>query len=112
MTPATIPIRSYQQRMDSLRNANEIRVARSQVRHKLKAGEMTISEAIKEPCCQTATLFSMLKSQKLWGEAKAVKFLSKLANGWNAPIGTTRLIQDLTERQRTALSAALGERGR
>lgn len=110
MTPATIPTRSYQQRIDSLREANRVRVARSQVRHKLKAGEMTIMQAIKEPCCQTATLYSLLKAQKLWGESKAMKLLTRMANTFNAPIGTTRKVEDLTERQRKALAAALGER--
>lgn len=95
----------------NLARATEVRIARSRVRHKLKAGEMTIMQAIEEPCCQTATLYSLLKAQKLWGEAKAMKLLTRMANTFNAPIGTTRKVEDLTDRQRKALAAALGERG-
>lgn len=95
---------------ENLARAQEVRAARSAVRHKLKSGEMTLMQAIEEPCCQTATLYSLLKAQKRWGEAKAKKLMTKMANTWNAPIGTTRRVEDLTERQRAALAAALGER--
>jgi AMMECR1 domain-containing protein len=94
----------------NLARAHEVRLARSAVRHKLKNGEITVMQAIEEPCCQTATLYSLLKSQKLWGPAKAMKLLTRMANTFNAPIGTTRKVEDLTERQRRALAAALGER--
>jgi hypothetical protein len=96
--------------MTQLALANQIRIDRSKVRHELKAGEITVMQAIEKPCCQTATLFSLLKAQRRCGERTAIDFLGRLGSRWNCPISATRRVCDLTERQRLALAAALGER--
>jgi hypothetical protein len=98
------------QHLDALKHANEIRVGRSIVKRKLRNREITLSEALREPCCATATIYSMLCAQRGWGDVRAHGFLSKLANHYAVPVGASRTVKELTGRQLATLSAALGER--
>lgn len=97
------------QYMDALAQANRVRFGRAAIRGKIRRGEITFSQALKEPFCATATIESMLCAQRRWGERTVIKFLTEMANR-GVPIGASRAVRDLTERQVKALVAALGER--
>lgn len=97
------------QYMDALAQANRVRFGRAAIRGKIRRGEITFSQALKEPFCATATIESMLVSQPLWGSRRAAKFLTRMAYQ-GVLISASREVRDLTERQVKALVAALGER--
>jgi hypothetical protein len=91
--------------MTALAHANEIRLARAQAKRDIKAGELSIPEALEMDCVQSMTLFALLQAQMSWGSAgtyrsegiKAKRLLSVLG------ISQSRIVRDLTERQREAL---------
>jgi hypothetical protein len=87
------------QNMLALERANEIRLARSEVKHKIAEGRMTVAEALGEECCQSMTVGALLCCQHRWGRARMLRFLSRLM----VPIGEARRVDALTERQRRAL---------
>jgi hypothetical protein len=111
MTTGTLPNRSKAAKrslaFEHLVEANNVRLARATVRRKLKTREMTLLEALAEPCCASATLYSLLASQFRWREIKASKFLGELGNDWRTPISSARLVRDLTEREISVLRRAL-----
>lgn len=98
---------SVEQRDAALKRANETRCARSAVRWQIRAGELSVIEALSRPCCATATLYSLLAAQWRWGDRKTIAFFSSLANRWQTPISATRRVEDLTEREVDVLRRAL-----
>jgi hypothetical protein len=101
------PAQALAQRHKALKRANRVRTGRAALKRKLQAREVSILKALSEPCAQSATLYSILQAQYRWGEAKTMKFFSHLANDCGVPIGTTRRIKDLSERQLRALKEEL-----
>jgi hypothetical protein len=94
------------QHMVALERANEIRLARSEVKHKIAEGHMTVGEALGEECCQSMTVGALLCCQYRWGRVRMLRFLSRLL----VPIGESRRIDALTDRQRGALIGACARR--
>jgi hypothetical protein len=91
------------QRLDALERANEVRRARADLKRQIGSGELTAAQVIRR-CPPEAWRWSVaeaLASQRNWGPGKARKFLTRHR------INEMKAIGDLTERQRTALAAAL-----
>jgi hypothetical protein len=87
------------QRESALERANQIRLARSGVKREIYAGWKTVTDAFDLDCCQSATVFALLRSQKGVGVSKAREVLRI------AQVGEGRQVRDLTERQRATLAA-------
>jgi len=97
------PERSYQQRMDALNRANEIRTKRAQLKRDLKGGRMSIHDLLLEPpeFVETAKVFDMLLAVPKYGRVKVNKILQQCR------ISPSKTIGGLSQRQRTELVSML-----
>ena len=95
-TPAPQPL-------EALERANEVRVARAELKRKIATGETSVSEIVGDPPSHAASMSiaDLLMSQKWWGRTRARRLL--LSSG----VGEETEIGDLTERQRAAMTARL-----
>jgi hypothetical protein len=91
------------QRMRALERANEIRLARAELKRRIADGEVSAADVILAPPREAATwaLGELLTSQRRWGGTRCRKFLSQFQ------ITETKAIGALTERQRGLLAAQL-----
>lgn len=80
-----------------------VRYGRSRIKHDLRAGQITLAEALEDECCQTMTVFQLLCAQYGWGRERTVRVLSRLQ------IGELRHVRLLTDRQRALLVEACGK---
>ena len=92
------------QRMRALERANEIRLARAELKRRIADGEVSAADVILAPPREAVTwaLGEMLTSQRRWGGTRCRKFLSQFQ------ITETKAIGALTERQRRMLAKGLG----
>ena len=90
----------------ALERANDVRLARAQVKRRVRAGGLTAAEVVLTSTWQTRTMSvgELLMSQRGWGRVRARRLLLSLAVPENKQIGT------LTERQRLAIAAILTTR--
>ena len=91
------------QRLRALERANEVRLARADLRRRIAVGEMSAAEVILV-CPGEASSWSvgnLLMSQRRWGSTRCRKFLSRNLINETKPVG------DLTERQRQMLASQL-----
>src|SRR5688572_16760761 len=99
--PAVAP-----QCLEALERANDVRLARAQLKRRVRAGGLTAAEVVLTSTWQTRTMSvgELLMSQRGWGRVRARRLLLSLAVPENKQIGT------LTERQRLAVAAILAAR--
>lgn len=92
------------QHMDALRQANEVRLARAELKRRVADGEVGAAEVVNT-CpweARTMTVFELLMSQRRWGRTRSRSFLA------SNEVPETKRLGALTERQRSAVVAALG----
>ena len=98
------------QYMRALERANKVRLARAELKRRVAAGELEVSEVILECPWQAESMAvgDLLMSQRRWGQTRCRKFLSQI------PISENKTIGSMTDRQRLALAAMLScsQRGR
>jgi hypothetical protein len=87
--------------MEALATANERRLGRARTKREIAAGELSIAEALSRDCCISMLVSDLLEAQWKWGPHKARKAL------WRAELNPYVSVGNLTERQRSALVAAL-----
>ncbi len=95
--------RSPQQQRLALERANHVRVARAELKRKLRDGEVKAAETILR-CSHandTMTVTELLSSQHGWGPARAAKILRSVS------VSERKTLGSLTERQRLTLAAVL-----
>ena len=96
------------QHLRALERANEVRLARAELKREIAAEEVSASQVILD-CPWEASSMSisdLLMCQRRWGRARCRRLLVGLGVPENKQIGT------LTERQRAALAAMLTAKGR
>jgi hypothetical protein len=95
MTPAP------PQHLQALQRANEVRLARAELKRKIGEGTITVDEVVLTCPWEAAsmTIAELLTSQRRWGAARCNKFLT----GVGMP--ETKKVGSMTERQRTVLAA-------
>jgi hypothetical protein len=91
-------------RFRALARANEIRMARAELKRRIAVGESDAAEVILDPpfAALSWSVGELLVSQRGWGETRCRRFLARNHIGERKPIG------DLTQRQRRMLAAQLG----
>lgn len=91
------------QRLEALERANYTRIARAELKRRLRSGEMTAAEVIlrRPPGTDTMTVGTLLLSQRGWGPRRSSTVLRRLS------LPETKTLGSLTERQRVMLAAAL-----
>ena len=87
----------------ALERANDVRLARAQLKRRVRAGELAAADVVLTSPWQTRTMSvgELLMSQRGWGRVRAHRLLLSVAVPENKQIGR------LTERQRLAISAVL-----
>jgi hypothetical protein len=98
---ATATIAPAPQHMRALQRANQVRLARAELKRRVCDGEVTAGQVIIACPWESAsmTVAELLLSQRRWGDTRCRKFLGMIG------ISETKTVGALTERQRQALAA-------
>jgi hypothetical protein len=91
------------QYMRALERANQVRLARAELKRRVAIGHTSVAEVILE-CpweAESMAVADLLMSQRRWGQTRCRKFLSQI------PMSESKTIGSMTERQRLALAAML-----
>jgi hypothetical protein len=91
------------QRLRALERANEVRLARAELKRRIAEGDVSAGEVILNSPWEASswTVGDLLMSQRRWGNTRCRKFLSR------NQIGEMKQVGALTERQRRMLATAL-----
>jgi hypothetical protein len=91
------------QHMRALQRANEVRLARAELKRRVTDGETTAATVIlTSPWeAESMAVAELLMSQRRWGHTRARRFLA------GVPMTETKTIGSMTERQRQNLAAML-----
>jgi len=91
------------QRLRALERANEVRLARAELKRQIADGEASAAEIILKPPPEAISwaIGELLMSQRRWGNTRCRKFLMRLQILETKPLGA------LTPRQRGVLARAL-----
>ena len=95
MTTTAVP-----QHLSALARANEVRFARARVKRALKAGRITLAQALDRDAVQSMRVMDLLACQHRWGPVRARKLLRA------AGCSERLLVEQLTERQRELIGGA------
>ena len=87
------------QHMRALQRANEVRLARAELKRRVMDGETTAAAVILESPweAESMAVAELLMSQHRWGHTRARRFLATV------PISETKTLGSMTERQRCSL---------
>ena len=108
---ATLSSRSLPpQHMRALARANQVRLARAELKRRVAADEVDVADVILR-CPWEATSMAvgdLLMSQRRWGQTRCRRFLAQI------PMSEKKTVGSMTDRQRRTLAAMLAsaERGR
>jgi hypothetical protein len=93
-------------RLRALEQANRVRLARAELKRRVRAGALSAAEVILSCPWQARTMSvsELLVSQRSWGRIRSRRLLLSLQIPENKQVGT------LTERQRLGLAAVLAGR--
>ena len=91
------------QRLQALERANEIRLARAELKRRIAYGAVSAADVILEPPCAANSwaIGDLLLSQRRWGHTRCRKFLLRNQINETKPVGA------LTDRQRRMLADQL-----
>lgn len=91
------------QHMQALQRANEVRLARAELKRKVGEGAATVEEIVRTCPWEAAsmTIAELLTSQRRWGISRCSKFLAGIG------MPETKTVGSMTERQRTLLATLL-----
>lgn len=102
MTETAITTRAPQ-RLQALERANEIRLARAELKRRIACGRVSAAEVILDPPCEAVSwaIGELLLRQRRWGNTRCRKFLVR------NQISETKTLGALTQRQRRLLAIQL-----
>ncbi|MDX6718025.1 MAG: hypothetical protein QOJ63_279 [Solirubrobacteraceae bacterium] len=91
------------QHMRALQRANEVRLARADLKRSVADGRTTVGRVILSCPWEAAsmTIAELLLCQRRWGTARCAKFLASIG------IAETKTVGSMTERQRVALATII-----
>lgn len=87
------------QHMRALQRANEIRLARAELKRRVSIGEIDIAEVILD-CpveAHSMAIADLLMSQRRWGQTRCRRLLAQI------PMSERKTVGSLTDRQRRTL---------
>jgi hypothetical protein len=89
--------------MRALQRANEVRLARAELKRRVMEGETSAAAVILDSPWEVESMAvaELLMSQHRWGHTRARRFLA------GVPMTETKTIGSMTERQRRTLAAML-----
>lgn len=91
------------QHLRALARANEVRLARAELKRRVLEQEVSVAEIVGDPPpeAENMTLADLLMSQKRWGDTRCRKFLAAI------PMSEAKTVGAMTDRQRRAVAGAL-----
>jgi hypothetical protein len=91
------------QHLRALARANEVRLARAELKRQVAEGEISAAHVIRECPWEAAsmTVADLLTSQRRWGTTRCRKVLQMV------PMSENKTVGSMTERQRQALATML-----
>lgn len=97
------PERSVQQRLEALERANRVRVARAEVKRRMKRFDALVTDLVSDPPpeLESMKVFDLLIATPKIGRVKAKEILRREA------ISPSKTVGGLSERQRDALASVL-----
>jgi hypothetical protein len=100
---ATAMIVRGPQHMRALQRANEVRLARAELKRRIAYGETSAAAVVVSSPWEVETMAvaELLMSQRRWGHTRTRRFLAAI------PMAETKTIGSMTERQRQTLAAML-----
>jgi hypothetical protein len=92
------------QRLRALERANEVRLARAELKRRIADGAVSAADVILAPPQEARSwaVGDLLLSQRRWGATRCRKFLVR------NQVNETKPLEQLTERQRRLLAGQLG----
>ncbi|HEY1538666.1 MAG TPA: hypothetical protein VGF63_04645 [Solirubrobacteraceae bacterium] len=101
MHDATATIAPAPQHMQALQRANEVRLARAELKRSVAEGRATVGAVILACPWEAASMpiSELLLSQRRWGSTRCAKFLASIG------MTETKTVGSMTDRQRRALAA-------
>jgi len=104
---ATATIAPAPQHLRALHRANEVRLARAELKRRVAVGEITAGDVILEAPweARSMSVSDLLMSQRRWGHQRCRRVLGQV------PVSETKTIGSLTDRQRRALAILLAPMG-
>jgi hypothetical protein len=104
---ATATIARGPQYMRALQRANEVRLARADLKRRVAEGDTSAAEVILSSPWEVESMAvaDLLMSQRRWGHTRCRKFLAGI------PMSENKTIGSMTERQRRTLAAMLAMTG-
>jgi hypothetical protein len=93
--------------MRALERANQVRLARAELKRRVAGGEIGVAEVILD-CpweAHSMAVADLLMSQRRWGQTRCRKFLAQI------PMSEQKTVGSMTERQRRTLAAMLTATG-
>ena len=91
------------QYMRALERANQVRLARADLKRRVAVGEVGVADVIMD-CpweAESMAIGDLLMSQRRWGQTRCRKFLAQV------PMSEKKTIGSMTDRQRRTLAAML-----
>ena len=100
---ATVTVLGGPQCLRALQRANEVRLARAALKHRVAAGTITAAEVILSPPpeIEGMAVGDLLLSQRRWGHSRCRMLLTAV------PLSESKTVGSMTDRQRHALAAML-----
>jgi len=91
------------QHLQALHRANQVRLARADLKRRVAEGHVSASEIVLECPAEVEgmAVSDLLMSQRRWGRTRCRKFLATI------PLAENKTIGSMTDRQRRALAASL-----
>ncbi len=91
------------QHLRALAKANEVRLARAELKRKVLSGELRAADVILESAweAESMTVADLLMAQRRWGHTRCRTFLQRV------PLSETKTIGSMTPRQRNAVAEML-----
>lgn len=91
------------QHLRALARANEVRLARAELKRRVLDQEVSVADIVLEPpaAAENMTVADLLMSQRRWGHTRCRKFLAAV------PMSEAKTVGAMTERQRHAVAEAL-----
>ncbi len=91
------------QYMRALERANEVRLARAELKRRVGTGDVRVAQVILSSPWEAGSMAvaDLLMSQRRWGRTRARRFLA------GVPMSETKTIGSMTDRQRRRLSEQL-----
>ena len=91
------------QHLQALERANEVRLARAELKRRVASGRVSAAEVVLDSPweSESMTIADLLKSQRRWGATRCRKFLQCI------PMSENKTIGSMTDRQRMAVAQLL-----